>query len=42
MHVQDRPIFRVEMLLPGDLKVRQVSAPGDFQWALTDARSTRS
>ncbi len=36
VHVQDRPIFRVEMLLPDDLKVHQVSAPGDFQWALTE------
>jgi hypothetical protein len=35
LHVQDRPIYRVEMLLPEDLKLRQVSAPGDFQWALT-------
>ena len=36
VHVQDRPIFRVEMLLPDNLKVHQVSAPGDFQWALTE------
>ena len=38
VHVQDRPIYRVEMLLPDDLKVRQVSAPGEFQWALTERK----
>ena len=36
VHVQDRPIYRVEMLLPEDLKIRQVSAPGEFQWARTE------
>ena len=38
VHVQDRPIYRVEMLLPEDLKIRQVSAPGEFQWARDRAR----
>ena len=40
VRVQDRPIYQVEMLLPDDLKVRNVSAAGEFQWALT-ARATR-
>ena len=35
VHVQDRPIYRVEVILPDDLKVRQVTAPGDYQYALT-------
>ena len=38
VHVQDRPIYRVEVILPDDLKVRQVSAPGEYQWARTRAR----
>jgi autotransporter-associated beta strand protein len=36
LHVQDRPIYRVEMRLPDGLKVRRVSAPGQFQWALSE------
>ena len=33
--VQDRPIYQLQMLLPEDLKVDYVSAPGEFQYAVT-------
>ena len=36
LHVEDRPIFRVELFLPPELKLKQVAAPGEFQWALTE------
>ena len=32
LHVQDRSIYRVEIILPDELKVRQVTAPGDYQY----------
>ncbi len=34
VRIQNRPIYQVEMLLPDDLKVRNVSAAGEFQWAI--------
>ncbi len=36
LHVQDRPAHRLEILIPADLNLKHVSAPGQFQWALTD------
>ena len=30
LHIEDRPIFRVEMFLPPELKLEHVSAPGEF------------
>ena len=35
LHVRDRAIYRVRMLLPNGLNLKHVSAPGEFQWALT-------
>jgi PHD/YefM family antitoxin component YafN of YafNO toxin-antitoxin module len=32
---EDRPIYRVEVFLPEELDLKEVSAPGQFQWALT-------
>ena len=34
--VQGPPIHVAEILVPGDLKLETVSAPGEFHWALTD------
>jgi len=33
--VQGRPIHRVEIRLPEDLKIEHVSAPGKYQWAVS-------
>jgi len=38
LQVQERPIHCVEMLLPGDFTLKEVSAPGEFQWALTESK----
>jgi len=35
LDARDRPIHRVEMFLPEELDLKEVSAPGQFQWALT-------
>ena len=35
LDARDRPVHRVEMFLPEDLDLKEVSAPGRFQWALT-------
>jgi hypothetical protein len=35
-HVQGRPIYQLQMLLPDDLRVDRVSAPGEFQYAVTE------
>ncbi len=32
---KDRPIHRVELFLPDELELDDVSAPGEFHWALT-------
>ena len=33
--VQGRPVYRLQMLLPEDFRLDHVSAPGDFQYAVT-------
>ncbi|MFH1921663.1 MAG: hypothetical protein ABIP48_17500, partial [Planctomycetota bacterium] len=35
LDVSDRPVYRVEMFLPDELDLEEVSAPGEFQWAVT-------
>ena len=35
LDVRDRPIHRVEVFLPNEFKLEQVSAPGDYQWTIT-------
>jgi hypothetical protein len=35
LDVRDRPIHRVEMFLPQELKLEHVSAPGDYEWTVT-------
>jgi len=35
LSVQDRPVYRVEIFLPEDFELEDVSAPGEFEWALT-------
>lgn len=35
LNVENRPLYRAEIFLPGDLKLDEVSAPGEFHWALT-------
>jgi len=35
LDVRDRPIHRVEMFLPEELKLEAVSAPGENQWTVT-------
>jgi hypothetical protein len=37
LEVRDRPIHRVEIFLPEELKLDHVWAPGDFQWTITQA-----
>ena len=32
---RERPIHRVEVFLPEGMKIEEVTAPGEFQWALT-------
>ena len=34
MHIKQQPLYRVEMLIPSDLKVESVLAPGEFEWAV--------
>ena len=36
LQVQGRPIYRVALLLPEQFRLDQVSAPGEFQWSLTE------
>jgi len=36
LQVQDRPVHTVRMFLPEDFRLRQVLAPGQFQWAVTE------
>jgi len=38
---RDRPIRLVEVFVPEDLDLRNVSAPGEFQWALTTVEGRR-
>jgi hypothetical protein len=38
MHVRDQPLYRVELLVPSDLKVESVLAPGEFEWAVRAAK----
>jgi hypothetical protein len=33
---QDRPLYRARFVVPADLKLDRVRAPGAFEWALTD------
>jgi hypothetical protein len=35
LDVQDRPVYQVQVVLPRDLRLDSVTAPGDFQWAVT-------
>jgi hypothetical protein len=35
LSVEDRPIYAVRILLPEELKLDNVSAPGEYNWALT-------
>ena len=35
LHAEGRPIYQVDLLLPADFELDDVSAPGQFQWALT-------
>ncbi len=35
VHAQRRPLYLVEILVPEDLEVTRVSAPGEYQWVLT-------
>jgi len=35
LNVEHRPLYRVQMVLPPDLKVDRVTAPGVFEWAIT-------
>jgi len=35
LSVEDRPIYAIRVLLPEELKLEDVTAPGEFQWALT-------
>jgi hypothetical protein len=34
--VEDRPLYRVRIAVPADLKIEHVQAPGAMEWALTD------
>lgn len=33
--IEDRPVYAVRVLLPEELRLDDVSAPGEYQWALT-------
>ncbi|NUQ63983.1 MAG: hypothetical protein HUU20_16010, partial [Pirellulales bacterium] len=35
LNVQNRPLHRIEIFLPEKLKLDEISAPGEFHWALT-------
>lgn len=35
LKVEDRPLYQVRIALPADLKVDRVTAPGVFEWAIT-------
>jgi hypothetical protein len=35
VYAEGRPIYQVDLLLPPDFELDDVSAPGQFQWALT-------
>lgn len=37
LDVQNRPIHRIEILLPPELRLDDVAAPGEFHWAVTSA-----
>ena len=34
--IENRPLFRARFVVPADLKIERVLAPGTFEWALTD------
>jgi hypothetical protein len=34
--VEDRPLYRARIVVPADLVIDRVQAPGAFEWALTD------
>jgi hypothetical protein len=38
LHVEDRPVYRIELLLPPELTLQSVVAPGEFDWALTERK----
>jgi len=41
LNVRRRPVYRVRVYVPETLKLDQVSAPGDFDWAVTDEQGRR-
>ena len=41
LHVQDRPIYRIELFLPEELNLREVLAPGEFQWSVAERNQRR-
>jgi hypothetical protein len=34
--IENRPLYRARFVVPADLKIERVVAPGTFEWALTD------
>jgi hypothetical protein len=34
--IEDRPLYRARIVVPADLVIDRVQAPGAFEWALTD------
>jgi len=36
LNVQDRPIHRLELLVPGDLKIEEIDAPGSSEWSVQE------
>ncbi len=41
LHVQERPIHRIEFFLPEELNLREVFAPGEFQWSVVERNKRR-
>jgi len=41
LNVAGRPIHRVEIVVPDDLELDDVAAPGEFQWAITRSDDRR-
>ncbi|MFW5693395.1 MAG: hypothetical protein ACOCWL_04180, partial [Thermoguttaceae bacterium] len=39
--VRDRPLFRVDIVLPDELRIDQVAAPGEFHWSETAEEGER-
>jgi len=39
--VQHRPLYRARFVVPADLRLERVVAPGTFEWALTDEADRR-